>query len=424
MKVLRRTKQKAVLHVQKLQANGDHDLAISATEVLFRQKKLTQTEYLLLRNFSLVELGRFTEAEDTLSQIARDESIPSHFRVNALTQLGLIARKLGKEQESELMYQEVLRLEPDNSVGTYNLALFQLIRKNFDHGFRFYEARIDQPEQFRGIGGGRLPSSQIKPMEFLVVLGEQGIGDQLFFLKFLSSLIERTQYTAVYVVIDKRLVSLFKSSTRLIFLDIATLNELNLPKSEVCFVALGSLPKILIGLNFDLSKMLEEGELDVPSDWLADVSIDHRAKNRVAISWGSPAGCAPSAKSVSLEELLRMIPCELECVSVQYSSDEDDERVIKLDVNLTNDLSSVTEILKSSSCLVSVSTAVVHLAALHKCPVWLLVPESGVGKLWYWYHVTNDNRSVWYPSVRVATFARTDDTITVQPPLNLVTNDE
>jgi tetratricopeptide (TPR) repeat protein len=179
-----------------------------------------------------------------------DEAIASFHRAlevdpswfEAYSNLGLTLEAAGRWDEALAAYREALAREPRFAAAQQNLARVLLTRGDFAEGFARYRWRL--PAQ--GVRK-EAPDPNARPLPAslegreLVLLSEQGLGDVLFFLRFVPELVRRGARLAFRG--DPRLASILER-TGLFALGIAETNAPEPdPGREAVFV--GDLPWLL-----------------------------------------------------------------------------------------------------------------------------------------------------------------------------------
>ena len=148
----------------------------------------------------------------------------------ARSNLGNVYQDRGLFDEAFREYQRAIQLEPSFAQGHLNMALLMLGEGKFESGFQEYEWRWATPEYAVQVlhtsqplweppllGGGALPapsidSSSPKPLR-LLVWNEQGVGDDVYFARFLPMIPLLASFVQKVIVrIDARLIPVFSYS--------------------------------------------------------------------------------------------------------------------------------------------------------------------------------------------------------------------
>lgn len=133
----------------------------------------------------------FFEAWNNLGNVLREldcheEALAAHVRAielqpdaaEAYASAGFDLRHLEHYDEAEQCYRRAIALQADHRKAHFNLAICRLLRGDFAEGFREYLWRE---------GGGRVRSAQAEgdlAGKRVLLVRDQGIGDELFFLRF------------------------------------------------------------------------------------------------------------------------------------------------------------------------------------------------------------------------------------------------
>lgn len=116
----------------------------------------------------------------------------------------------GKFQEIKGFLEESLKYDPDNQRTLTNAAIYYFYMGDYEKAFSYYKSRYsNEKRQFRSKEFYPLKLEQIKERHILLI-HEQGIGDQLFFLRFAPKIKEKGFLLSV--VADAKLLPLLKTS--------------------------------------------------------------------------------------------------------------------------------------------------------------------------------------------------------------------
>ena len=126
--------------------------------------------------------------------------------------LGNVLQEQRRLEESIQAYHKAIEIQPNYAEAYNNLGLALLLKGDFEQGWREYEWRL-KCSAFE-IHDRNFPQPYWRGSDinkkFMLIWGEQGVGDQIMF----ASLISRFQQQAqrVFVETQQRLVPLFKRS--------------------------------------------------------------------------------------------------------------------------------------------------------------------------------------------------------------------
>lgn len=141
--------------------------------------------------------SRMHRAADAMAAYERALQIDPHY-AEALTNLGNVKQKLlGNIEEGIACHRRAIAHNPAYADAHYNLAFCLLLKGEFHEGWREYDWR------WKREGGARRPLSPTSQGDDLntrpfFIHAEQGIGDELFFLRFLPILRKRGANRVTY----------------------------------------------------------------------------------------------------------------------------------------------------------------------------------------------------------------------------------
>ena len=135
----------------------------------------------LNKSVACVLLGRYEDALASLDIVLRLD--PK--RVEALFNRGLIYKRLGQYEQATCSLSAALEIQPDNLDIQLSLSLMELLRGHYGDGWRLYTAR-------KSIRGKAFVRCKSLPLDLagshVVLLKDQGLGDEIFFLRFAAEL--------------------------------------------------------------------------------------------------------------------------------------------------------------------------------------------------------------------------------------------
>jgi len=338
---------------------------------------------------------------------------PNH--LEAYANCASTLKDLGFVTEAMVFYDSALMIDPTHAEANYNRALLLLNNMKLEEGWRFYERRLDSDTCIRKfLGGQRL---RLAPEwhgygqpRSLLVINEQGPGDQIFFAGMLPDL--ANQVPGATVCVEPRLVPLFKRS--MMTLNFISSDQLdgNLFDAQIY---IGSLGKLYRKSDESLAAIQSPYLLadSVRSTGLRD-KLKSPEKLVCGISWNSKNADNGEDKSLSLEALNPVLQLAgFNFVNLQYgdTSEEREAFVQRHGINIHhvdeidnhNDLDGLAALIDACDIVVTVSNTTAHLAAALGKPVIVMLPNNDA-LLWYWH--CESHTTPWYPSARL--FRRSD----------------
>jgi Flp pilus assembly protein TadD len=373
-----------------LEAQGNLDGAVSA----YIRALTLKPEYAEARfNLGNVEWkrGNLQAAADIYRQVLAANPT----QVEALCNLGSILHDQGGFDSALDCYQHALDIQPDSAYAAWNLSLLQLLQGDFASGWRNFEARRrtkSSPRQFPQ------PLWRGQPLDGARILlhAEQGLGDTIQFLRYLPMV----QATGGSVVLC--LPTRLRRIARL------------LPGVEALVTTGDPLPPFdwqipLMSLPLAFSTTLESIPARVPYLSIPDEAARTASRLvwpatglRVGIVWaGSPSHAKDRFRSMNftyLIPLLRMEGVHFFSLQMGHASRQlADAPCVVVDLApFTSDLADTAAQMAHLDLVITVDTAIAHLAGALAVPVWTLL---GYAADWRW--LLNRDDSPWYPTMRL-----------------------
>jgi tetratricopeptide (TPR) repeat protein len=345
---------------------------------------------------SLLQTGQINSAITELK--AAQRRFPDHPAV--LSSLGACAAHTGNHAEGMQYLEQALAAAPDNADARFNRALLYLREGDYAKGFEEYEWRLRKPELQALIAESPWPlwdGASLKGKTILV-RKEQGFGDALQFARFISALV--AQGAQVHLETSPLLERVLATAP-----GVASCSATRpAGKSFDCWCPVMSLP-------FKLGTTLANLPNTVP---YLHVTPDDAARwssrfanatgLRVGLAWASnPENWVALVKSVSIEQLLPVLHTQnVTFVNLQVGHGMGEFKSLPASAHTIDPAGDIKDfhdtacIISNLDLVITIDSAVAHLAGALGKPVWLLLHHSPD---WRWD--TKGEASAWYPTARL-----------------------
>ena len=280
--------------------------------------------------------------------------------------LGVVYLKLGRDAESETALRAALAADPTSAATRHMLGMLLLRLGRYGEGWPLYEARRANP--LARITRPNLPYPEWRGEDLagrhLVVVREQGFGDQIQFARFLPRL--REAAGRVTFVCSPNLVRLFGG----LGVDLVPASQAPPPGQADFWI-----PDCSLGLRLEVTLQTLDGE-----PYLA-----------LPLSGGGGVGVMVRGSPTHTNDRYRTPPAEAVGDLLALGRDLSPEATGAADFRDT------AEIVAGLDLVISVDTSVAHLAAAMGKPTWILLPAIDTD--WRWLAGRID--SPWYRTVRL-----------------------
>jgi len=306
-------------------------------------------------------------------------------------------QSLGQVQEAIGYFRQALALKADYAEAHKNLGMALLLSGDLQQGFAEYEWRWQCPEFASKYRDGQSPphfwdGSDLQGRTVLLEC-EQGYGDAIQFIRYVP--LVQAQGGNVIVKCRQPLVKLFQ-----------TLPGIGRVVEQKSPVPAFDLHLPLMSLPHILGTTLETVPAQVPyfhPPRTGETPVLGRSdKFKVGIVWaGSKGNNQNHIRSISLAQLLPILELE----DIQFYSLQKEEAVRELATVRNNiislddriaDFADTAAIIQQLDLVITVDTAVAHLAGALGKRVWVLLPFVPD---WRWLLERPD--SPWYPTMRL-----------------------
>lgn len=299
-------------------------------------------------------------------------------------------------------YRTALKLQPDLPDAHFNLALALLSRGDMAAGWAEYEWRWKMPQMVEADRGFKHPrwNGEAAPGRTLLIHAEQGFGDTLQFCRYAS--VAADLGLRVIMVVPQALVRLLGG---LRGVDAVLADGDDLPAFDLHCPML-SLPLALghVVTTSPGAAPYLHASASMAAGWNARLAAMPGQGRRVGLVWAGSRRNEPALAAVDRRRSLdpeRLAPLfdvpELRFFSLQKGGPAAPARLPLTDfMDEVQDFADTAALIANLDLVISVDTAVAHLAAAMGTPVWLL---DRFNSCWRW--LTGRRDSPWYPTLQI-----------------------
>lgn len=376
------------------QAEGREDLSRQARALIYNNLGNT-----------LERLQRYAEALPILEKgIAQNpnDAFPHYNR-------GIVLLRLNRHREALAAFDHALSLDPDNADAHYNRGMGRLVLGELKQGFEDYEYRLVTSET--GVPNLGLPADkkwtgQDITGKTLLIHGEQGLGDDIQFFRYLTVLAERHPNAKLKLVCHTATSPLVEAAR--LPIELLKTGE---PLAADCFDYWVPLMSLALRLG-----TIDEASIPAPFWFPVSTGRAEHWKTTIAPVGGAlNVGCVWAGNFQHKNDAHRSIPLKqfgalfntpgCNFVSLQQMRQEDMAEFAKLKEKhgdwlkalYFDDLRDTAAAILNLDVVVTVDTAVAHLAASLGVPTFILLPAFSTD--WRWQRERSD--SPWYPTARL-----------------------
>jgi tetratricopeptide (TPR) repeat protein len=346
----------------------------------------------------LYRLGEFEQAAEALAEVTAGHPAFAAGWVNR----GMAVLALGRRAEAEALYRTALTVDPGSVDGHWNLAVLLLADGRWHEGLAEFEWRLALPEAPKP-GWPRPRWRGGDPAGLRILLwNDQGRGDAIQFLRYAPAL--AAGGARVFACVQRDLKALAAT----------------VPGLEAAFAFDDPLP------DFDahaplLSLPLLLGHDGPARGWFGPYIAAEpegrtprsAARPAVGLVWaGNPGHANDANRSMALAELAPLLDIDgIDWVSLQAGTaarqlDGSPWAGRARDLSpLLTDFAVTAGMVRGLDLVITVDTAVAHLAGAMDKPAWLMLPA--VGTDWRWGR--EGMSTPWYPSLRLFRQAEAHD---------------
>jgi tetratricopeptide (TPR) repeat protein len=338
---------------------------------------------------ALRELSRIDEADAAIEKALRLEP---RF-ANAYFNRAILRTDQERFPDAIESYLKAIEIEPHFLLAHWSLGTLHLLRGDMEAGWREYQWRPSLASRFAR------PAWKGEDLHGKTILlhAEQGLGDTIQFVRYVPMLTERG--ANVWLACQPELVPLLEDTVQILR------HGQTIPPYDF-HCSLLSLP-MLFGTH--LTNIPGQVPYLKAKDEAAKIWLDRIgrkvARLRVGVAWaGRPEHKEDARRSLEFEQLSPILKVpDVEFFSLQLGSQPRELPIVDRTAELRN-FNDTAGLIANLDLVISVDTAVAHLAGAMGKAVWVLlarIPD------WRWMLERTD--SPWYPTMRLMRQQRRGD---------------
>ena len=320
-------------------------------------------------------LRKYSEAEACL---AKAEQLECDMPAALLHNRGWLYRKMGRIDEAIPLYEQAIEIDPDFAEAHNNLGICLMLKGRSVEGLEKLEYRFKTNKELTKVRE-RFDAPDWKGERFvnktLLIYNEQGRGDAIQNFRYLP--LVKSYGGKVILECREELVRLFQACTSVKVIPKQAKAEYDLVVSinSLSYIFDGRIPQ---RFSDQATYLTHEGtSLELPSPRYWD---RYKDKFKVGIAWaGSARHPEDDIRSIPASMFRRLQSPEVELFSFQVNPKGRPELY---DSGFYNDLDPVigdfqdtANLICEMDLIVSVDTAIAHLAGAMEKAVWTVVPE-------------------------------------------------
>lgn len=344
---------------------------------------------------ALASLGRPGEAAIAFERaLAADPG-----RADIWINRGNALQELCRLDEALACYARARVLEPSNPDAPFHEALLRLLAGDYEKGWPLYEARwrtAAAARVWRDLPGSQWRGGDGLRGKTILLHAEQGFGDTIQFCRYAP--LVAAAGANVILEVQPALRTLMRS---LAGIEVVIARGESLPRFDV-HCPLLSLPLAFGTTVSTIPNVVPylHASADRVAQW--QVRLGGASRPRIGVAWAGSGAFENDQRSLALEALAGALPAGPAYVSLQKEVRESDGAALAARPDIANfqtslaDFADTAALIELMDLVVTVDTAVAHLAAALGKPVLLL---AAFNPTWRWLLGRGD--SPWYPTVRL-----------------------
>lgn len=357
-----------------------------------------------MRAYKLVENHQYQQGLEILLPLAKTHPTNPTLLYNTAYTL----KQLGRMADAIPFYERAVALDPENGPGRFGLAKAYLATGNFTDGWQEFEYRIADQKQYRQEYQLHLLTLDDVKNKTILIKAEWGLGDMIQFLPRYAQVLKKAGAKKIIAHTLSPLVDLFELcpyiDQAISIKEPATGYDIQIPALSLpllCKTQVDTIPADIPYL---------QANPDFVTRWAEKLNKLSGPKLRIGLCWQAKPGIflednPLTKRSIPLELFAPLAELEhVQLYSLQQRFGTEQLENISWNIHVFEDNFDKTNgrfmdtaaVIENLDLVISVDTAIVHLAGALGAPVWVLLPSVAE---WRWQ--LDEKETPWYPNVRL-----------------------
>ena len=318
--------------------------------------------------------------------------------------------------KAESYTKKAISINPNNDEFKKTLSLIFFKKYDFKNAWQYFDGRLGlsdfkQKNSTLGLVKNKIPKKNIAKNSKILVLREQGIGDEILYGSMYQDLLET--YSNVLIECDQRLLNLFQNTFKNNGFRFKKLGFYSSDKNEIkkfdYIIYAGSLGRFLRGDIKSFPKKPYLKKIENYSNKELEKILYKFDGIKIGISWKSFKNRYAREKSLNLDDFEHLFEIKkTKIFNLQYGEvkkeldffiEKQNCKIISLkELDLFNNFVGLANLLSKLDLFVTVSNSTAHLAGALGVKTLLIKPNSHA--LFHYWNYKN-GKSPWYSSVTI-----------------------
>ncbi len=316
------------------------------------------------------------------------------------------------EINSTKLYNKFIKIQPNNDDFNYAYCAYNLSIGNFTKAWKEFDSRFKIKKNYKSFKNINKIKKKLVDVKLLkrsnkiLILREQGIGEEILFSSVYSDIIN--EFDNINIEADKRLVDIFNNSfnKKVFFREGYFSKSNNLNKFDYIIYA-GSFLKLFRKNKESFSKKSYLKSDKKKYLYFKDKLSSLENNIKIGISWKSVLNLYGNLKSLQFSDFQSIFKEQRSIINLQYGNidselKEANNKNLKLinfeEIDFFNDFDSIAALLKNLDLFITISNSTAHIAGALGIPTIVICPSKSTT---YFYWNPDKENSIWYNNIKV-----------------------